>query len=585
MPDFFSSIAARSGACVAGRRANLALSHAAFLERVAAWRALCLRSEGTQAALYLDDSVEFGAALLGAWQAGKTVWLSADTLEASCSALAAQVDVFLGDFPGQYGPRLPAAGEHCALPWITLAPDFAALVVHTSGSTGEPQAISKQLSQLTSEVATLEALFGAAIGQADIIATVSHQHIYGLLFRVLWPLAAGRPIDAHSIAFPEQLASVLGQRPCVLVASPAHLKRLPAHIDWNAAASMLRAVFSSGGPLAPDAGAAAASLLGCLPTEIYGSSETGGVAWRRRHGATGGAWEAMPGVQWRAAHGGQLEVRSPHLDSDAWLRLADRIEPAGASHFMLLGRSDRIVKIEEKRVSLDTIETALSASGLATEARVMLAPDAAGSVERERQSLAAFVVLNAAGRALLATEGKPALNRRLRAHLAHSVEAVALPRRWRYLDQLPVNAQGKTTQRQLLALLGGGQDAEQGAGQDAGAAPQVRLPHCKVLEQGPGRVLLALTVPAALHYLKGHFRDAPVLPGVVQVDWAIHYGRQQFALAGAFRGINALKFQQVIRPDVPLLLELSHDSDKGSLQFRYFSDAGPHAGGRILFGP
>ncbi len=454
-------------------------------------------------------------------------------------------------------------------------------MVHTSGSTGEPQAIGKQLSQLTSEVATLEALFGASIGQADIIATVSHQHIYGLLFRVLWPLAAGRAIHAHGIAFPEQLAGALGQRPCVLVASPAHLKRLPAHIDWNAAASMLHAVFSSGGPLAPDAGAAAASLLGCLPTEIYGSSETGGIAWRRRHAVSGGAWKAMPGVQWRAGHGGQLEVRSPHLDSDAWQQLADRIEPADAHHFMLLGRSDRIVKIEEKRVSLDTIETALLASGLASESRVMLAPEPSGSVERERQSLAAFVVLNAAGRAVLDADGKPALNRRLRAHLAHSVEAVALPRRWRYLEHMPVNAQGKTTQRQLLALLGVGQDA----GQEAGPASQVRLPHCKVVEQAPGRVLLALTVPAALHYLAGHFPDAPVLPGVVQVDWAIHYGRQQFGLTGAFRGINALKFQQVILPDVPLLLELSHDSAKGSLQFRYFSDAGPHAGGRILFGP
>ncbi len=49
-------------------------------------------------------------------------------------------------------------------------------------------------------------------------------------------------------------------------------------------------------------------------------------------------------------------------------------------------------------------------------------------------------------------------------------------------------------------------------------------------------------------------------------------------------GINALKFQQVILPDSPLFLELLHDSAKGSLQFRYFSDTGPHAGGRILFG-
>lgn len=571
MSDLFSSIAARSRSAIAGWRGDEPVSHASWLERVAAWRALALHTPGKRAALYLDDSLEFGAALLGAWQAGKTVWLSADTLEASCAALASQVDAFFGEFPARFNPIQPAAGERCALPWGAPACDFAALVVHTSGSTGQPQAIHKRLSQLTTETATLELLFGAAIGDADVIATVSHQHIYGLLFKVLWPLAAGRAVHAYSLAYPEQLAAALGRRPCVLVASPAHLKRLPEHIDWRPAAAMLRAVFSSGGPLLPEAGAATARLLGAIPTEIYGSSETGGVAWRQRQPAGAGAWEAMPGVAWRIDCG-QLAVRSPHLDTDGWLLLADRAEAAGNSHFILLGRSDRLVKIEEKRVSLDTIEAALLASGLALEARVVLSAQS-GS---ERQALAAFVVLTDAGNAALAGAGKHALNQRLREHLAHAVEAVALPRRWRYLEHMPINAQGKTTQAALLALLA-----------PADAAPRVKpnRPHVTLLEQDGARVLLALTVPAALSYLEGHFPQAPILPGVVQVDWAISYARAHFALAPSFGGINALKFQQVILPDAPLYLELTHDTLKGAVQFRYFSDAGPHAGGRILFGP
>lgn len=568
MSDLFSSIATRSRSAIAGWRHSEPVSHASWLERVAAWRALALRTPGANAALYLDDSLEFGAALLGAWQAGKTVWLNADTLDASCTALAAHVDAFFGEFPARFAPLQPATGDQCALPWCTPAGDFAALVVHTSGSTGLPQAIHKRLSQLTDEVSTLELLFGAAMGDADVVATVSHQHIYGLLFKVLWPLAAGRAVHAISLAYPEQLAAALGRRPCVLVASPAHLKRLPEHIDWRAAASMLRAVFSSGGPLLPEAGIATARLLGCVATEIYGSSETGGVAWRRRQPMSTGAWETMPGVAWRL-DAGQLAVRSPHLDTDGWLLLADRAEAAGDSHFILLGRSDRLVKIEEKRVSLDAIEAALLASGLALEARVVLVPQAQG----ERHALAAFVVLGAAGSDALAAAGKSALNKRLREYLAGAVEAVALPRRWRYLDQMPLNAQGKITQAALLALLG-----------DAPAAKPT-LPNVTLLEQEAGRLLLGLTVPAALSYLEGHFPQAPILPGVVQVDWAIYYSRAHFALAPSFCGINALKFQKVILPDAPLYLELTHDTLKGSVQFRYFSDAGPHAGGRILFGP
>ena len=568
MSDYFARVAARSPTSIAGWRSGQAVTMADWRERVSAWRALCLRTPGSNVALYLDDSVEFGAALLGAWQAGKTVWLTADTLAATCTTLAAGVDAFLGQFPARCLPQLPAPGDVCALPWSAPAANFDALVVHTSGSTGQPEAIPKRLAQLTSEVATLETLFGAALGEADIVATVSHQHIYGLLFKVLWPLACGRAIHAHSVAYPEQLAEAMGVRACVLVASPAHLKRLPEHIDWSGAASCLRAVFSSGGPLTPEAGAFAARLLGCTPTEIYGSSETGGVAWRRRQPAHSGAWEAMPGVAWRADGGGQLEVSSAHLANAAWFGLADRVEAIGAAHFMLLGRSDRIVKIEEKRISLDALEAALAAGGMATEARVLLC----GAPEGERQALAAFVVLSNAGRALLASGGKSALNRHLRFQLSGVVEAVALPRRWRYLDQMPVNAQGKTTQAQLLALLDGAPCA----------AP--RLPVVTLLEQNAERVLLGLRVPANLFYLEGHFPQAPVLPGVVQVDWAIHFGRAHFALGPMFMGINALKFQQVILPESPLFLELALDSAKGSLQFRYFSDTGPHAGGRILFG-
>lgn len=566
MSDFFTRFCARPDDALAGWRGEQPLLMAALRQRAGAWRALASRTAGSQVALYIEDSLEFGAALLGAWQAGKTVWLTADTVDASCAALAAKVDSFFGEFPAQYAPRTPSASDASALPWHAPAPDFPALVVHTSGSSGAPQAIHKQLSQLTCEVDTLERLFGATIGDADVLATVSHQHIYGLLFKVLWPLAAGRAIHAHSLVYPEQLAAAMGARPCVLVASPAHLKRLPEHIDWSAAHAMLRAVFSSGGPLAPEAGAACARLLGCVPTEIYGSSETGGIAWRRRQLAGSGAWEPMPGVEWRADPQGQLEVRSPHLDSDGWQGLADRVEAAGERHFMLLGRSDRLVKIEEKRVSLDAMEAALVASGLVLEARVLLCPGRAG----ERQALAAFAQLSDAGRALLAADGKAAVNARLRAHLAGVVETVALPRRWRYLDQFPVNSQGKTTQAQLLALLGN-------------ARP--RHPDVHVIEQDAQRVLLGITVPSSLYYLEGHFPDAPVLPGVVQVDWAIHYGRRHFTLAPSFCGINALKFQHIILPDTPLFLELLYDEDKGSLQFRYFSDAAPHSGGRILFAP
>ncbi len=556
----------------AGWRDGACISHGQLAARMADWAGFLAHLPGRHVALYLDDSLEFGAALLGAWQAGKTVWLTADVLPASCAALAEHVDAFLGQFPSGHGPSMAPAGSGAQPHWRVLADDFPALVVHTSGSTGAAQAIPKKLSQLGSEVATLEQLFGHHAAGAAVLATVTHQHIYGLLFKVLWPLAAGRPVHAHSVAVPEQLAVLLAQGPCVLAASPAHLKRLPEHLDWRAAGTQLRAVFSSGGPLPFDSALAAGALLGRVPFEIYGSSETGGVAWRQRAAAwpDDDSWQAFPGVAWRLDDGDALQVRSAHLADDGWLPLADRARAAGegpdGDRFVLLGRSDRIVKIEEKRISLSAIEAALLATPLVADARVVLCEALPG----ERQKVAAFVVCSAAGRALLAAEGKLALNRQLRQALHGQVEAVAMPRRWRYLEQLPINAQGKTTQALLLALL---------------ERAKPRLPEVRAVEGAGSAVTLDLFVPADLFYFDGHFDGAPLLPGVVQVDWARYFARLHLALPARFRAMHALKFQQPVLPGSALRLELQYDALKCSLQFRYLSDAGQHASGRLLFHP
>ena len=99
------------------------------------------------------------------------------------------------------------------------------------------------------------------------------------MFRILWPLSSRRTFAPTRIAYNEQLTT-LGPSPIVLVASPAHLKRLPETQDWQPLSSALRVVFSSGGPLPVDAGLAVKRLWGQAAIEVFGSTETGGIAWR-----------------------------------------------------------------------------------------------------------------------------------------------------------------------------------------------------------------------------------------------------------------------------------------------------------------
>jgi acyl-coenzyme A synthetase/AMP-(fatty) acid ligase/3-hydroxymyristoyl/3-hydroxydecanoyl-(acyl carrier protein) dehydratase len=552
-------------AVTVGWRAGVPVGRDAFLARVTSWYATLLPLDGEKFALYVEDSIEFAAILFGAWHAGKTIWLSADALSDNVAALKGKVDGFIGEFPDGCKPVLNAFTVATPEQLDPLDGDFVGLVVYTSGSTGEAQAIPKKLSQLTTEVATLEQLFGARLGDAEIVSTVSHQHIYGLLFNVLWPLYAGRAIHSHTLKYPEQLAQQLALRCSVLISSPAHLKRLPNHLTWTPC----KAVFCSGGVLPADVALASADVLGSVPVEVYGSSETGGIAWRQRTNQADDAWQPMPGVAWRCDPFDQLiEIQSPHLFTRDWFKMADRIQNTPDGQFILIGRCDRIVKIEEKRISLNAIEHKLLTSPLVRE--VKLVTGHAAQSNSKRQQLAAVVVLTGLGQQCLRERGKLATNRELKGVLTDTVEPVAVPRRWRYVVDFPVNAQGKTTLAMLQALF----DNEPAT---------IAAPLYSLMNRDLQHAEIEVRWPSHLHYFEGHFPNAPVLPGVAQVQWAIKIAREIFTMPTAFHAMHGLKFQHVVFPNDVTLLKLHYDEHKHSLSFAYTSATRQHSSGRVLF--
>lgn len=96
-------------------------------------------------------------------------------------------------------------------------------------------------------------------------------------------------------------------------------------------------------------------------------------------------------------------------------------------------------------------------------------------------------------------------------------------------------------------------------------------------------VELSLRIPPELECLPDHFPRAAMVPGVVQVDWAIVYGRAHLPLAGEFCGVTGLKFQQPLRPGARVTLRLS--AVGGALAFAYLREGAACSAGRVLFAP
>jgi 3-hydroxymyristoyl/3-hydroxydecanoyl-(acyl carrier protein) dehydratase len=99
------------------------------------------------------------------------------------------------------------------------------------------------------------------------------------------------------------------------------------------------------------------------------------------------------------------------------------------------------------------------------------------------------------------------------------------------------------------------------------------------------RVELNLVVPAALIYFSGHFPHFAILPGIVQLDWALQYGRQHFALGAVSPTTISIKFRKPIRPNHRATLSLKYSRLRGSFEFSYTDAEGVCSSGQIGFAP
>lgn len=97
------------------------------------------------------------------------------------------------------------------------------------------------------------------------------------------------------------------------------------------------------------------------------------------------------------------------------------------------------------------------------------------------------------------------------------------------------------------------------------------------------RAELSLFVPPKLCYFADHFAVFPLLPGVVQVQWAVQYAQHYFGIVTASQRLEQIKFQAPIRPADTVQLVLQFEPQKNRVLFHYASARGRHSSGRIVF--
>ena len=525
--------------------------------------------------LLTEDAYAFAVGLFALWHAGRSAISPPNRQPNSLRALHTRSAGVLSDRPNWFADSLvldPIEGIEPGDPGdlTPLSPDALAMELFTSGTTGGEKPVTKRIRHLEDEVRELHVTWNKVVGDATFFSAASHQHVYGLLFGVLWPLYAGHTFWRHHYLHPGELVPRMREvGDCVLASVPTHLSRLVRHAHAPTLRGACRVVFSSGGPLATDVAHDVAAVLGAPPIEVLGSTETGGIAWRTQQpGVEECRWTPFTAV--RIACDGDdnlLRVRSPFVSVDSGeegFATGDRISLHSGGRFALEGRSDRVVKIGEKRLDLARMASELRANRAVEEV-------ALATIDREAElRVAAAIVPSEQGWELIQQEGERTFVRDLRASLGGAWDPVLHPRYWRVVSKLPVNSQGKIPLDALRSLFRPPEPENAEADQPI------------MLEQFRGRDIMErwCRVPEDLACFSGHFPGHPVVPGALQLDWVMDLAAELLDAPPRVAELESLKFLAPLAPGNAFRIQVRSVADS-QIDFTIYAEGVDYARGRV----
>lgn len=400
--------------------------------------------------LHCEDYWYFLCAFVALLQCKKQILLTQNISESFIAEIKKPGVEFLTDQNVEGAIFIPKLVEESAVPdekFVREIPvlnsEETCIMMFTSGSTGKPKAVPQRMKEFEEDNAFIISKWGAEFTSRKLVTTVSQHHIYGFLFGMSLPFTLGVPFRRKRIEFPEEFETLTDEN-YMIIATPAFLKRT---VEIEEKLSLKNPwIFTSGGACSTELAEKTEKVFGFCPLEVYGSTETSGIAYRQQS-KDGLKFTPFANAKLWLGDDGCLHVISPYIKNPEGFATADLAEFFEDGRFILKGRSDSIVKIEEKRISLTEVENRLLQTGLVEDVKVIALQNDV------RQYLAAAVVLNAEGKKKFENTEKYYINRFFHDFLMQYFENVVLPKKWRFVAKLPVDVQGKKHKDEIAAMF------------------------------------------------------------------------------------------------------------------------------------
>jgi acyl-coenzyme A synthetase/AMP-(fatty) acid ligase len=415
----------------------------------------------------VGNRIEWALSLLACWRMGAVALPCSPQLRrgdlelrasAAAPALCVGAEELLGELPDEVAAMTlaevaetldedrpqerPATVEQ-------MDPEDPALIVFTSGTTGEPRGVVHAYRYLTGQRTQAEHWFGSRPGELAWCTTApGWSKSARNVFLAPWLTGAAAVIhDGHfdpaeRLDLAEALAvNVLCQAPTEyrMLAKRTALRPLPA----------LRRAVSAGEALEADTVAAFREAMGIEPADGYGQTETGHVSGNLAGEPVvpGSMGRPLPGIELRI-ESGELQLKagsSPtffrrYLDGERfdgeWWPTGDLVREQDG-HLFFEGRDDDVIVSAGYRIGPVEVESALLSHPAVAEAAAVAAPDP------ERGAVVRAIVVPCD------REPGEELARELQEHCKRETAPYKFPRIVEFAAELPKTASGKVKRAEL----------------------------------------------------------------------------------------------------------------------------------------
>ena len=396
----------------------------------------------------------------------------------------------------------------------------------TSGSTSIPKVITKNFLNLLEEAKAISNQFEFN-KQLSFYSTTIMSHMFGLTFHFMLPLYLGCVINTEKVEFPEQMENKEGY---ILISSPSFLEKM---CKYNILfPTSPKKIITAGDKLKDNVCKFFSQKSDII--EIYGSTETGVIAYKN----DSQNFKKFDEVSISQDESNCIIVKSNFFMEEE-VKMEDVIEQISDEEFALKGRNDRLVKIKEKRISLVELETDLKEHSLVNDCYCF-----------KYEEVLACVI---------ATNDINLSEKTLKEHLSKYSEV--LPKKWRFLDEIPKTDTGKVDKQTIEQIFG----------------MNLSFPFIVSRKVAENRVELELVFKKNSNFFQGHFSVMPILPGVVQLFYANYFAKKMFKIDISCEEAKRVKFTNIIKADDKITLVLNK-KEKG-IEYSYLANDKSYSSG------